>query len=374
MLRVALGKPSLWNAARFSRTFTSGVPLLEEAKAISSSDSADGPLIDKENPLHAPDGFRTWRNIGYRNLAPAGWQEWEDLPAPYNRYPVKVDPKDVENPGFLWKTFTDWKTGIPLAGLLSLPLFVFDVVIIDERFELMLIFWTTVALFNKQFGSTVKGAITSQIDEIREELESAESKYTTSLEECVDTYHRAKDVPQYLALLNEGERALRAAEAAARTRQMHIDERNRMEEMLDYLIMVKDSRDSQVSDEVTSTARMAAESALTADSKLQEATLTNAIAALTSSSVTDSVVEDLYQQEFAKAQAAATKKLAESGKASANDRELFAKRFGFAAEVTEDMMTKAENDPAAMALLTAKVGGATPSVGMKLTQKMPIDY
>ncbi len=83
--------------------------------------------MDKTNPLYAPDNFEPWRNDGYTNLAPRGWKEWSDLPAPYKYYDVKLDPKDVENEGFLWKTMTNWKTALPITALLALPAFVFDV-------------------------------------------------------------------------------------------------------------------------------------------------------------------------------------------------------------------------------------------------------
>jgi hypothetical protein len=99
--------------------------VLSESKP--ASDAAAAPAIDKTNPLYAPDNFEPWRNAGYTNLAPRGWKEWEDLPAPYKYYDVKVDPKDVENEGLLWKTFTNWKTALPITALLALPAFVFDV-------------------------------------------------------------------------------------------------------------------------------------------------------------------------------------------------------------------------------------------------------
>ena len=99
---------------------------LLDAKAEKDAASAEAP-IDKTNPLHAPDNFEPWRNAGYRNLAPRGWKEWTDLPAPYKYYDVKLDPKDVENPGLLWKLMTNWKTAIPITTLLALPAFVFDV-------------------------------------------------------------------------------------------------------------------------------------------------------------------------------------------------------------------------------------------------------
>lgn len=45
--------------------------------------------------------------------------------------------------------------------------FVLQVVIVDERFELMLIFWSTMAVFQANFGATIKKSLTDQIDQIR---------------------------------------------------------------------------------------------------------------------------------------------------------------------------------------------------------------
>ena len=64
--------------------------------------------IDRSNPLYAPSWRREWKHYGYTNIAQPKegedyWKEWEDLPAPYKYYHVKVDPKDVENEGLLWK-------------------------------------------------------------------------------------------------------------------------------------------------------------------------------------------------------------------------------------------------------------------------------
>ncbi len=42
-----------------------------------------------------------------------------------------------------------------------------QVVIVDERFELMLIFWSTMAVFNANFGASIKKSLTDQIDQIR---------------------------------------------------------------------------------------------------------------------------------------------------------------------------------------------------------------
>jgi hypothetical protein len=41
---------------------------------------------------------------------PLPLQEWSDLPAPYKYLGVKVNPKDVESAGGIWKYFSDWRT------------------------------------------------------------------------------------------------------------------------------------------------------------------------------------------------------------------------------------------------------------------------
>jgi hypothetical protein len=42
-----------------------------------------------------------------------------------------------------------------------------QVVVIDERFELMLIFWSTMAVFQANFGGALKKSLTDQIDQIK---------------------------------------------------------------------------------------------------------------------------------------------------------------------------------------------------------------
>ena len=42
-----------------------------------------------------------------------------------------------------------------------------QVVLIDERFELMLIFWSTIAIFQHNFGATIKATLTDSIAQIK---------------------------------------------------------------------------------------------------------------------------------------------------------------------------------------------------------------
>ena len=67
-------------------------------------------------------------------------QEWSDLPAPYKYLHVKVNPKDVENAGFLWKAMYDWRLAVPMALIVAMPLWMTgNLPGFDERLELSLI-------------------------------------------------------------------------------------------------------------------------------------------------------------------------------------------------------------------------------------------
>ena len=60
---------------------------------------------------------------------------------------------------------------------------------------------------------------------------------------------------------------------------------------------------------------------------------------------------------------------------SANQVELFSKRFGYTVgAVDADTLKRAGSDAAAAALLVGKLGGATPALGAKYVLKAPITY
>lgn len=177
-------------------------------------------------------------------------------------------------------------------------------------------------------------------------------------------------------MINEGERALRQVETAADSRAMFIEQRDRMDAMLDYLVMTRQARDAAIAEDVTAQARTSVEKLLMSDAKLQQSTIDNAVAALGKSarSANDTVVEDAFRAAYADAAAKAKKEQEAAGGVTAEERDLFARRFGMASTVTEEMLSKAEGNAAAMAVLTAQCGGATPEVGTKIVQKLPIDY
>jgi len=351
--------------ARFHRVAL----VLEEKKKTEEAVVA----VDKTNPLYAPDNFEPWRNTGYTNLAPKGWKEWTDLPAPYKYYDVKVDPKDVESPGFLWNVFTNWRTGLPVATLLALPAFVYDVVVIDERFELMLIFWSTIAIFQHNFGGAIKSTITDAIAAVKSELLTAEKKYNAAVEETLDVHKKGQHVTQYIKMVNAGERALKHIEAASRTRAIKVDQSAKLVAMLDYLVQVSSSQGEGQAKGITASARVAAEKTLASDAALQQKLVENAIAALETSESSDTLVDELFRSNLATAVAKAEE---DSGSAAMDtqQRDLFLKRFGFHDTVTEDLIKKAKADPAEWAVLVGKCGGEEPTVGRPILLKSPLSF
>lgn len=89
--------------------------------------------------------------------APCAAQEWKDLPAPYNRFGVKVDPKHVEDKGVLWKAMYDWKLAIPAALLVAMPLWMTgNLPGFDERLELSLITLLAGTVISKEVAPMFK--------------------------------------------------------------------------------------------------------------------------------------------------------------------------------------------------------------------------
>lgn len=135
--------------------------LAEGASKDAAEENKDlSPLgIDRSNPLFAPSyrvrfataypcwcagiaparsarvqlilSQREWKHFGHTNIAhadaPEKWTHWEDLPAPYKYYHVKLDPADVEKTSFLYGIMNNWKTALPAIIAVGFPVFVFDV-------------------------------------------------------------------------------------------------------------------------------------------------------------------------------------------------------------------------------------------------------
>jgi hypothetical protein len=97
--------------------------------------------------------------------SPAPVQEWSDLPAPYKYLHVKVNPKDVEDAGFLWKAMYDWKLAVPMALLVAMPLWMTgNLPGFDERLELSLITILAGATISREVAPMFKAMKTSSLE------------------------------------------------------------------------------------------------------------------------------------------------------------------------------------------------------------------
>lgn len=86
---------------------------------------------------------------------------------------------------------TNWKTAIPLSLGFAIPLFAYDVstcptiatsclslfvrrilmvqiIVMDSHMELAAIFWSSVAMVQMNFGSTIRNSIQEENDEIKQ--------------------------------------------------------------------------------------------------------------------------------------------------------------------------------------------------------------
>lgn len=89
-------------------------------------------------------------------------QEWSDLPAPYKYLGVKVDPKHVENAGFLWKAMSDWKLAVPISMLIAMPLYMTgNFPGFDERLELSFITLLAGTVIVKEVNPMVKNMLSA---------------------------------------------------------------------------------------------------------------------------------------------------------------------------------------------------------------------
>ena len=228
MLRVAMRPTSMRPVAAMIHT------------GVGTSADATGELdIDKSNPLYAPDAWDEWMNTGYTNLAPKDHREWKDLPAPYKYYDVKVDPADVESQGMLWKIFTDWRTALPATGLLALPMYLYDVFVLDERVMLALITWFTFAMIRTQVGPGLGESLKQTAIDEAQELYDVEDAYRAALSETAAAHKNVLDLVTDLQAKHAAERALKVLEAKAATRELRVEQTLKMKAMLDYMVLSK---------------------------------------------------------------------------------------------------------------------------------------
>ncbi len=183
-------------------------------------------------------------------------------------------------------------------------------------------------------------------------------------------------VPETIKMVNTAERALRKLEAQAATRKVGAAQRDALVAELDYLVALRASAAGETQSGVVKAARASVESTLSKDAATQQKSIEAALKALKEgvSTPADDIVAPLFEKAVASAKAAAASKAAASPFASAQQREMFAKRFGYTEDALSDStLARAKSDKAALAALTGKVGGKV-AVGAKYVLKAPITY
>lgn len=332
--------------------------------------------MDKENPQYLPDNWDDWENVGYEGkLAPKGHRGWEDLPAPYKYYHVKLDPKDVEEEGPLFKAFTDWRTALPLTALLATPGYLYNIFVLDERVQLALITWSTLAILKVNVGPAIGKMFSEGAQEIRDEVYNVEKGYRDALAEAIHSHETVMGLEEDLRERHIAERALKHREAAATTRAVRVGEVAKMKAMLENMVQTSEAAGEDLEKAVDDNATASITTALASDAALQQASIEDAIAAIENNDTNlfASTVATRYIAEIEK-EIAAAEAGGEDKEKEAMRRDIFAKKFGFSDVVTADMMRQANDDPKVYAVLKAKLGGAEPAEGARISQKMPIDY
>lgn len=353
---------------------TGARPLVAALHTATAALQEAGALnIDKSNPLYAPDAWDEWMNTGYSNLAPKDHRSWSDLPAPYKYYDVKVDPADVEAKGFLWSIFTDWRTALPATGLLALPMYLYDVFVLDERVMLALITWFTFALIRTQAGPGLGASLKQGAIDEAQELYDVESAYRTALAETATAHKNVLDLVSDLQSKHAADRALKALEAQAMSREVRVEQATKMKAMLDYMVMAKAETVASAQDSVLESSFDFVANQLQSDSKFQQQSINDALDALAGKKdFKDMAVVTSFFDKMS----STVDEMTAAGvpaDALARQREMFSKKFGFADTVSQTMLDNAKANPKEWAALVAKCGGATPTVGTPITYKMPID-
>lgn len=339
---------------------------------------AEGSIkVDKENPQYLPDDFNEWENVGYKNLAPRGTLGWDDLPEKYRYFWMKVDPKDVEEPGLVWKIFTDWRLALPVSGIAVMPLLLYDVISVDMRMMLAAVTVTTFTILKTQVGPLLSDSMEAGMKEVRDSLYKTEADYREAVASLTATHHTVMGLEDDLRARNEAERELRHLEAAAATKEVRAEQVARMRTMLDAMVAMGEAGSADADKAIDEAAVASISAQLVSDAALQQASIEDALAA-----VEDRGNVNLYESTVAKTYVSTLE--AEIAKAESGDdeaarqahqREVFNKKFGFTSDsITAAQAKAAAEDPKQWAVLTAMTGGVPPKEGTKIVFRSPVTY
>ncbi len=205
----------------------------------------------------------------------------------------------------------------------------------------------------------------------------AEKGLNDELAHALDVFKSGQAIPTTMKAVHEAERALRKVEAGAATRKLHIAQRDALVSQLDYLVQLRAGAAGETEGAVVKIARSNVEASLEKDSSLQQKSIDAALKALKEGSSTpaDDVVAPLFAKAVEKAKSELAAKPSANPFTSAQQVEMFRKRFGLSDDVvTESALARAKTDKALLHVLTGKVGGKAPTAGTPFVLKAPIAY
>lgn len=334
--------------------------------------------IDRSNPENAPSTFTKWHEYGTTGrIAPDGWKEWSDLPAPYKYYQVKVNPKDVEKSNFFLDLLGNYKTAVPLSLVVAFPFLLNGTIVMDEHFELGAIFFTVVYMLSGAVGDSVREAVLAPGLQARDQLLSKEKAYREALSAALSAHEAVQNLPEAAAEFNKGVRALRHEQAAADTRRARGAIRARYVDMLEYMVTAQKAAGESDPSEIVAAAAVEDVNTQLGDAKgaLAKSVLQDAIAALKTGKDGDKSLRAAAKSAFFKAQANPPKldDAAERQERRAKQIETFKQRFGFTGTVSGKDIDAVVEDPVQQAVLRARLGGDAPAPGAAFQEKVPIE-
>lgn len=353
--------------------------------AVSAATDKKAPLVDPNDPQISPDirPDNDYKNEFFRKrgftVAPNDWKGWDDLPAPYKYLGVKVDPAHVENHGPVWSLMSDWRQGVPVAILLSLPLWMFHVLPpFDMRLELSLITiaagWTGLKAAGPVFRQWKRARVGTKV----KALLSLEDDLNKEINTSIEAFKAGSGVVEYMKIMNDAERALRKIEADAATKKIQSSLAVSIKEQLEYLTSIAASSAADSEAEIMRAAKDNFDALLAKDASVQQKSLENAIKALKDGSMssTDDMVPSLWAKALEKARADYASKPASASNPLASPAvvEIYKKRFNYTEDAVSEATLARATDAASKAVLTGKVGGKAPAVGSQYVLKAPILY
>lgn len=144
-------------------------------------------------------------------------------------------------------------------------------------------------------------------------------------------FRSGQAIPETMKAVHAGERALRALEAEAASTKAANALRDSMAAQLEYLLALKSSAAGETGKSVARAARAATEGSFERDAALQQRSIEGAIKALRDGAAapSDDVVAPAYKAALAAAAAELAARPASNPFKSAQQREIFDKRFGY---------------------------------------------